>query len=340
MLKAVTRRSLVEVLLVLFLLSVVIFALPRLLVGGTLAPWNDRLSTFATIFLGIFLEAAPFLFLGALASGMVEVFVNRDSLVALMPRNALLSALAGSGLGLVFPVCDCGTVPLARRLLRKGFPVPAGIAFLLSAPVLNPIVIIATGTAFGFGRVLLLRVGLTVLIALITGVVFSVSKTPWEILRPTAWINKEEVDPHFDQKSKGLPDKLRQVFLICTDEFFDIGRFLVIGSLLAAGMQTFIPQSVLLSIGTGPLTSVLVMVSLAILLSICSTVDAFVALGFASTFSTGSILAFLIFGPMVDIKTTFLLFHVFRKRTVMYLILLPLLLSILSGLIINLFIGG
>ena len=115
-----------------------------------------------------------------------------------------------------------------------------------------------------------------------------------------------------------------------------MGRFLILGASLAAGMQAFIPQQVLLQIGHGPVTSVLVMMALAVLLSICSTVDAFVALGFVSIFSPGAILAFLIFGPMVDIKTTLMYLSVLKKRTVVYLILIPFLMSFLAGLLINL----
>jgi uncharacterized membrane protein YraQ (UPF0718 family) len=116
-----------------------------------------------------------------------------------------------------------------------------------------------------------------------------------------------------------------------------MGRYLIIGAVLAAGLQTFIPQNTLLSIGTGPLFSVLVMMALAIILSICSTVDAFVALGFVGTFSFGSILSFLVFGPMVDIKSVLMYSQVFRRKSVGYIVLLPLLMSLLAGLLFNYF---
>jgi uncharacterized membrane protein YraQ (UPF0718 family) len=340
MIDTARSRRLIEIPLSLILITALLFLLPRLLTGSAFSVINDRISTFATVFLGIFIEAAPFLFLGTLASGLVEIYLDRDTAVRLMPKHVLLSAFAGSFLGLFFPVCECGIVPLVRRLFRKGFPIPAGIAFLLSAPILNPIVMVSTATAFGIGRVLLLRIGISVFIAIITGLVFSVAKTPWEILRPTAWITAQEVEPSTVEHKKTIWEEIRRVFLISSDEFFEIGRFLVIGSFVAAGMQTFIPQATLLSIGNGPLTSILVMVAMAVILSICSTVDAFVALSFASTFSLGSILAFLTFGPMVDIKSIFLYLRVFRKRTVLYLVLLPLIMSVLAGLIINFYLAG
>jgi uncharacterized membrane protein YraQ (UPF0718 family) len=117
-----------------------------------------------------------------------------------------------------------------------------------------------------------------------------------------------------------------------------MGRFLVVGSLLAALMQTFVSQDTLLGLGSGPFISVIVMQALAFLLSVCSTVDSFLALAFAGTFTGGSLLAFLTFGPMIDIKSTLMFMGVFKPRTVIYLILLPLLMTLLIGIWANLFV--
>ncbi len=304
--------------------------------------------TFSTIFLGIFIEALPFLLLGTLASGLVEVFLDREKIQKIMPTSPVLGAIAGSFFGLFFPVCECGVVPLVRRLFRKGLPIPAGIAFLLAAPVINPIVIASTVTAFGWGQVVLFRLGISLVTAVITGIVFSTVKTPWEILLPTAWITPDASDHEHghDHDSacqccqityRSPKDKLVGVFQVTLDEFFEIGRFLIIGAMIAAAMQTFIPQQILLEIGKGPVLSVMVMIGLAILLSICSTVDAFVALGFAGTFSTGSILAFLTFGPMVDIKSIILFLRILRPRPVLYLVLIPMLIIFLITISMNIF---
>ncbi len=300
--------------------------------------------TFTTVFLGIFIEAMPFLFFGTLASGLVEVYVNQDAIRRFAPHSPVLSALFGSVLGLFFPVCECGVVPLVRRLFRKGLPIPAGIAFLLAAPVINPIVILSTATAFGFGKILFMRIGFTVLIAIVTGLVFTVIPTPWEVLKPTLWITPETIDLHnhhdedpVHEKSLTQVQKIKQVFQIALDEFFEIGRYLILGSLIAAGLQAFIPQSILLDIGKGPVFSVLVMMGLAILLSICSTVDSFVALGFIGVFSTGSVLGFLLYGPMVDIKSILMFSRVFRRRAVLYMVVLPFMLVLLIGVSLNYF---
>ena len=303
--------------------------------------WS-KVPVFATIFLGIFIEAIPFLLLGTLGSGFVEAFIDHDQLQRLIPRNALLGALTGSLLGMIFPVCECGVVPLTRRLFNKGLPVAAGISFLLAAPVLNPIVILSTSAAFGWGWMLVGRLGLSMLIAVTTGLVFSVVKSPGEILLPSQWLHKKAIPLQVIEQPKAslsLREKLNQMAVIAADEFYEMGRFLILGAALAAAMQTLIPQQLLLQVGRGPVTSVLVMLALAVILSICSTVDAFVVLGFVSIFSPGAILAFLIFGPMVDIKTTLMYLSVLNKRSVIYLILFPLFMSLLAGLLINLLIA-
>jgi uncharacterized membrane protein YraQ (UPF0718 family) len=314
--------------------------------GGPLAGPTDMSATFATIFLGIFIEAAPFLLLGTLASGLVEVYLRPDQMHRLAPRGALSGAVAGALLGLAFPVCECGVVPLSRRLFRKGLPLPVGVSFLLAAPVMNPIVIASTAAAFGFGRVLWLRLGLTFLIATATGLVFALARQPRQWLRPAAWPPMAgsseaslETEAIAAQPAAGWRAGLTRALTIAVDEFFEMGRYLVAGALLASLMQTVVPQSSLLALGSGPLLSVVTLIALAVVLSICSTVDAFIALSFAGTFTTGAVMAFLVFGPMVDIKSTLMFLGVFRRRTVAYLVALPLMMTIVLAVAINLFTG-
>jgi uncharacterized membrane protein YraQ (UPF0718 family) len=216
-------------------------------------------------------------------------------------------------------------------------PLPAGIAFLLAAPVFNPIVIFSTAAAFGWGAMLLWRVGLSLLIAVGVGLIFAVEKDAANVLRPVL-LSASDHDHNRQHEAASFSDKVQQALLICADEFFEMGRYLIVGAMLAAGLQTFIPQSSLLAVGSGPILSVIVMLTLAIVLSICSTVDAFVALGFVGAFSFGSILSFLVFGPMVDIKSTLMYLQVFRRKPVAYLILIPFLMSLLAGITFNYFV--
>jgi uncharacterized membrane protein YraQ (UPF0718 family) len=295
---------------------------------------GPKLNLFATVFLGIFIEALPYLLIGTLISGIVEVFIDREQIIRFVSNRALRAAVTGALMGLVFPVCECGVIPLARRLFHKGLPLSAGVAFLLAAPVLNPIVIFSTAAAFGWGPMLLWRVGFTLLIAVIVGLVFSIEQNPSSVLLGSLMVSHEH---NHSQPGSSFREKIQEALIICADEFFEMGRYLIIGAVLAALLQTFIPQTALLSVGSGPVLSVLIMQVLAVILSICSTVDAFVALGFTGAFSFGSILSFLVFGPMVDIKSMFMYLQVFRRRPVAYLVILPFLMSLLVGIAFNYF---
>lgn len=299
----------------------------------------ERFQTFVTIFLGIFIEAVPFLLAGSVVSGLIEVYLKRETLFRLIPRQPVVAALMGASMGLLFPVCECGVVPVTRRLYQKGLPVSVGIAFLLAAPVINPIVILSTYAAFGWGPILWGRIIFTFVIAFAIGLIFQLA-TPQEVFPPATlqnYLAPAELEPRpVGTVRERLPLALRTA----GDDFLDMARYLVIGCLLAAAMQTFIPQSVLLAIGANPVASVLVMLILAFVLSVCSTVDAFVALAFVGTFTPASILVFLVFGPMVDIKSTTMFFGVFQRRTVVYLVLLPMAMALLLGVYLNLNAGA
>ncbi len=313
--------------------------------NGGLDSWlNGRFQTFVTIFLSIFIEAAPFLLAGSIVSGLIEVAVNQETLYRFIPRRRVWGALVGGGLGLIFPVCECGVVPVTRRLYQKGLPLSIGIAFLLAAPAVNPITIASTYAAFGWGPMLWGRIGLTFLIAVTIGLIFSLAK-PEEVLLPELLLAKSVCDPHDhhhdhahhpEEPENSRSPKIWQALNIAGDDFLDMGRYLVAGSLLAAAMQTLVPQSALLTLAGGALTSVLVMMALAFVLSVCSTVDAFLALAFVNTFPPAAILAFLTFGPMVDIKSSLMFLGVFRRRVVLYLILLPLMLALAAAVYLNL----
>ncbi len=297
----------------------------------------DLFSQATAVFLGIFIEAVPFLLLGTLASGLVEVFFDQDELGRLLPGHPVLAALAGSLLGLFIPVCECGVVPLTRRLFQKGVSPAVGIAFLLAAPVINPVVIASTYAAFGFSPVFWGRLGLTLGIAWITGLVFSRQTDVNLLLRaPVVPVPAILSDPSMPAAKPSVAARLRRVAVIAGDEFFEMGRYLVIGSMLASVLQMWVPQPVLAGLGRGPVLSVVVMAVIAVLLSVCSTVDAFIALAFVGQFSSGALLSFLVYGPMVDIKSILMFSRVFRRRSVIYLVLLPLLLTLVSTTVWNL----
>jgi uncharacterized membrane protein YraQ (UPF0718 family) len=329
-------------------LSVILTVLTYLLLTGTLSRLLNGEITLAelwawfnamtTIFLGIFIEAVAFLLVGVLMSAFIQVFVTPETIERVVPKNRVGATLTGSLLGLVFPVCECGSVPAARRLMNKGAPVPLGVAFLLAAPVINPVVIASTWIAFdGDPWIVGGRVGLTLLIAGTIALIFSMHPDPRSLLI-TAPAPIAACCNHDDEKTN-IASRLRSVAAHSSTEFFEMGQYVVFGALLAALAQTIIPQEVLLQIGGNPVSSVIVMMALALLLSICSTVDAFVALGFASTFNTGALLAFLVFGPMIDIKSVLLFMSTFKARAVALLVLLATQMAFLAAVWINLNVG-
>lgn len=314
-----------------------------LVISAVIARGDDPSSTlkiFATRFLGIFIEAAPFLLLGSLVSGLLEVFVSREDIVRWIPRNPILATTAGAFMGFAFPVCECGVVPVTRRLFTKGLPMSVGIAFLLAAPVMNPIVFVSTYTAFGWGGILIGRFVITAIVAIGVGVIFSMGARPHEVLRPmslaTITGGSHDAVP-VPARKRSFITNLYQSLRVGGDEFFEMGRFLVMGSLLAAAMQTLVSQETLTTLGEGPLVSVLIMQALAFILSVCSTVDSFLALAFTGTFTGGSIMAFLTFGPMIDIKSTLMFVGVFKRKAIAYLIILPFLMTLLFGVWVNLY---
>ncbi len=329
----VWRQSLTLMVLIPAILLALWAALQAILsTDGSIA---SLITIFSTRFLGIFIEAAPFLLLGSVVSGLIEAFISPQDITRLIPKRVLPSTIAGTLMGFVFPVCECGVVPVVRRLYSKGLPMGVGVAFLLAAPVMNPIVFAATYTAFGWGAVLIGRFVMTALVALVVGLIFSYVAKPAEVLQTPALASMSGGATSVEPK-QNLTGRLSSALGVASNEFFEMGRYLIIGSMLAAAMQTVLSQDVLLSLGQGPVVSVIVMQALGFVLSVCSTVDAFLALAFAGTFTTGSILAFLVFGPMVDIKSMLMFMGVFRQRVVAYLILLPLLIIAWMSIWLNL----
>jgi uncharacterized membrane protein YraQ (UPF0718 family) len=264
------------------------------------------LQTFLLVFTSLLIEAFPFILLGAVVSAAIEVFVPARwfARMARLPRVVQMPA-AGFG-GFAFPVCECGSIPVARRLLKKGMTPAAAITFMLAAPVLNPVVLVATAVAYA-GRgiavpMVLGRAALALVAALAVGWVVS-HRSRDEILRSPA--EKEVELPH---ERRG-----RAFFTHLASDFLYLGRFLVIGAAAAGILQTFVPQSVIGAVADAPVVSIAAMMGLAAVLSLCSESDAFVAASFVQ-FGPSAQLAFLVFGPMVDAKLLALYAGTFDQR--------------------------
>jgi hypothetical protein len=276
------------------------------------------LTNFKVMFLSILIEAFPFVLIGVLVSSLIQVFISEEMIRRIIPKNVLISAFIAGALGIIFPVCECAIIPVTRRLIQKGMPLHAGITFMLTAPIVNPVVFASTKMAFkAFPEVAYYRIILAFVIAVIIGFIIYFFFKKEEVLLPSN--AKQHIHNH---THKDWREKLKSLFTHASEEVFDMGKFLIIGALLAASIQTFISRETLLGIGQNELSSQGVMMGLAYVLSLCSEADAFVAASFSTTFTLSSILAFLVYGPMIDLKNTLMLFSLFKPKFVAILILL------------------
>ncbi|HEX2025734.1 MAG TPA: permease [Actinomycetota bacterium] len=271
--------------------------------GGAAAAQN-----FLLVFASLLIEALPFIVLGAAVSALIEVYVpvRAFARLARLPGPVQMP-LAGFG-GFAFPVCECGSVPVARRLVLKGLSPGAAVTFMLAAPILNPVVLVATAIAYR-GRDLLWpmvlgRAGLGLLVALAVGWVVA-RRRPDQLLRPT------RSDEH-DHAAPG-EGRLAAYFGQLAADFAMLARFLIVGAAAAALIQTFVPQSVVGAVAGTPVLDVVAMMALAAALSLCSESDAFVAASFVQ-FGFASQLAFLVAGPMIDTKLGALYAGTFGRR--------------------------
>lgn len=277
----------------------------------------DELQTFKTSFLGILLEALPFVLVGALLSSLLHLFVSENTLRRFVPKHPVPGILLACLLGLIFPVCECGMIPLIRRMIQKGMPVYIAAVFILSGPILNPVVFGSTYMAFRlYPEMVYARMGLAFAVAAVIGAIIYLTWKDHPLKHPLLAGANTRSEPHSHAHGGR---KLTDVFVHAADEVFEMGKYLLIGCILTAGIQSFVAHERLADIGGGPVSSYLFMMGFAFLLSLCSTSDAFVASSFLQTFSGGSLLAFLVFGPMLDFKNLLMLLSVFRTKFVLYL---------------------
>jgi uncharacterized protein len=325
----------------------------------------EQLNNAFTLFLSLLVEAIPFLLLGVLLSSVLLICIDERWLMKRMPKNPVLGAFAGSCIGFLFPVCECGNVPVARRLIMQGVPMPVAIGFLLAAPTVNPIVIWSTWIAFhDRPEIVILRVVFSLTIATIVGCVFSVQTDLKPILQPAIALGTIRSQPKMSTGSslldggdfmlggagggamrmtqammqppkRSIGDNINLVLDNVVQELRELGGVLVLGSAVAAAIQTLTPRELIVSLGEGPILSIVVMMILAGSISICSTVDSFFALSFAATFTSGSLLAFLVFGPMFDLKSIGLMLSIFKPKAIFYIFALATQLTFLFTLFVN-----
>lgn len=296
--------------------------------GAVVYGKTEEFKTFSIIFSAIILEAFPFMLMGALLGGFVDVFLSREQLVRILPQSPIKAIILAAFMGICFPVCECAIVPVVRKFLQKGMPLGAAVAFLLGGPIVNPLVFSSTFVAYSFSwEVPVLRTLIGASIAVGIGILINMFISESRGVLPGIGH-----DHHCGSCGCGHDHEIlaKQPFLKkiasalshAALDFYDIGRFLVIGAFIAAVLQTVISRQAFFPMATGAYASLGLMMILAFVLNLCSEADAFIAASLAPIgvpFSAQ--MAFMVLGPMLDIKLIIMYLSVFTKKMIFTLCL-------------------
>jgi uncharacterized protein len=321
-------------------LAVTAILLPPLVAGNT-----PGVRTFALVFLSIVLEALPFMLIGACAGGLIEVFISRERLTSLLPKRAWAVTCTAAAMGLVFPVCECAVVPVVRRLARKGLPLSASVAYLLGGPIVNPIVAASTLLAYKFDwMVVIVRLGVGYLIAVSVGLLMGWIFSWRQALLDSGTHHHEHTtcgcghDHGAHGHTARISHRLVAAIRHASDDFFSVAHYLIIGAAIAALAQTMLERRTVLEFAALPILPSLAMILLAILLNLCSEADAFIAASFRGLLPLPAQLAFMLTGPMFDLKLLLMYRTLFTRRAI--IALASLILLVVSGAVILIEMSG
>lgn len=282
------------------------------------------LKDISIIFMSIFFESFPFLLLGALISSIIETFVSNDTMARIIPKNKVLGSIVGICLGFFLPACDCAVIPVAKRLIKKKVPINVAVSFMLASPIINPVVILSTYHAFYKTNpdIFWLRLMLGILISLVIGIILGILFNKKDVI-----INNEDSDEcccHEHDECDCDCEEHKNYFLSIINhtalDLFEVVKYLMFGALIASIIQVALPRNILVMFNNNHILSVIALMLFAYLVSLCSTSDSFVGKSLLSSFSKSSIIAYLLLGPMIDIKNTIVLFGNYKKSFVFSLI--------------------
>lgn len=279
------------------------------------------LDAFLTVFLGVFLQAVPFLAIGVLLSSAIQVYVQPEWIQRKFPRKTAAGQLFAIVAGFCLPVCDCSSIPVFKSLVKKGVPLSAAVTFMLVSPVINPVVILSTWYAFnGNLKLVAARCGLGIICAVLSGLTYLVF--PPEPVLLTDEVRGTVKQDGLWNGSEVSDGSSRFLMFIrhAQNEFFMVGKYLLIGIFVSTVFQNIMPAMLQRGGGISLTASVLLMMGMAFVLSLCSSSDAVVARSMAGVFPVGALLGFLVFGPMMDIKNVAMLLSGFRKKFIIRLL--------------------
>ena len=335
----------------------------------------DDFANFAIAFKSILFEGAPFILLGTLLSGFLGVYLPSGAMEKFLPKNKTAAILVSGLLGLLLPVCECAVVPVIRRLVAKGLPVSCAFAYMLAAPIVNPITIFSTWNAFPdfetwseraefftFSRILL-----GYLSAILVGLI--VLRIPMDkVLKPKVipadsplsdhdqncahdhscdhehehcdekehscsshdhhdheHCGKKEhsCSGHHEHEHSHGQNRIVLSMRASLKDFTDVGVYFTVGVIITALFNVGIAPGAewLESMKGSAFGQTAAFMALAFLLSLCSTSDAFIAATLAppAAARTAARLAFLVFGPMMDVKLLFLYSTIMKPKFIIWL---------------------
>ena len=277
-------------------------------------------------YLGIIVEALPFLLIGAVLSALIQIYVSDELIKKIIPKNSIIAYFIAAISGILFPVCECAIVPITRSLIKKGLPIGVGITFMLAVPIVNPVVIMSTYYAFPNDiNIVIYRTIGGVIGALIVGMIVGLI---YDKKKNTEVLKSEEAALYCDcctfsnNYYISLKGKIKNLVLNASNEFLNISVYFIFGALLSSIFVVFLQDSLINNMTSGKVVGIGVMMLLGFLLSLCSEADAFVAKGFMDNFGVAGVIAFLILGPMMDLKNLILSFGFFKKKFVLQLLLI------------------
>lgn len=319
------------------------------------------------VFISIFLEAMPFVLLGAIISSIIEHFISDDRIEKLIPKNAVLGSLFGILLGFFIPACDCAVIPISKRLIKKKVPINVAVSFMLASPIINPVVVIATYSAFNKvnPKIFYARTLGGIIVSLIIGILMGIKFKGKDILKvdekgvnrkgnlcdchneshchcschhehnfECGCMHKSDLSEKNETKNKAL-NTLSCILEHTIKDFIDVLKFLIIGAFIASLVQVFIPKNIIQIFASNKVLSIIVLMVFAYVISLCSTSDSFVGKSLLGSFGESGVIAYLLLGPMVDLKNTFVLFGNYEKKFVVTLISAIFIIVFLAALILG-----
>lgn len=288
---------------------------------------NEEVRLWSTLFVSVTIQALPFLVLGVVISGLIAAFVSPELVERIVPKRKALAVPAAGLAGLALPGCECGSVPIAGRLVGAGTPPAAALTFLLAAPAINPVVLVSTAVAFPGNYSL---VGARFIASLATA-----------ILVGTWWARRNDESLMSSLTSGGnghdhasAGQRFSTFADVASKDLLHAGGYLVVGAIAAATLQLVIPRSIINTVAENEWQSILIFAALAVLLSICSEADAFVAAGLPQ-FSLTSRLVFLVVGPVIDLKLIALHAGVFGRRFTMIFAPVVLVVAVVCAVVVG-----